>query len=627
MMMNAKDNQKSTNAKKSNQADKPSITTLKIICNDTISRIKWVPRYRKLDDFLQIAKETYYGKDADYENLPPLIITYVDDEEDTVRISSRNELIEAIQNTILQEAKVMRITVKQLAADDADDLQETSSDSDSSVSDFPAQEETLKESCISATDIKTDDKSHWKDRHGPRKIFSAFADTVKHVKQSLRSFKKDTKNIKSAKKLKKSIKRHTKNLQKSIGAKWQKIKDDVSAMRKHCGRGWRHRQWAKWRNRHENQCPSDECQDPSVSNSVTSDEEPQPIHCIQLLSLNSKKRFGPNPKFGETNKKGVAFDVPAVHAKRGKGSWGKLVLEAPCEVLLQSALAKASEEETFVLKSLTTKKYLSMQFQTENQSIDLRFDGDGKTEECLFKFDVMMEPSLRSSCEEQDSLIVSLVSVKCGHIIHCDEKGNIVPLQARDQKSKGLSPFFEKIHCIHNPHKSKHKKERKNKVQHSKNDWRKQHVEHRNFHPRHFHDRRHFHGPHHFRHFEERYGPMRQGNQPRIQITEIDISDKVVRPGEAVEKTWTFRNTCAEAWSPDFGLTHVRGPNLSVNASNIITIGETVLPGQTVSITMKSIAPPLPGRYCSYWRMTDASGCYFGPRVWSSITVGQPSQQ
>lgn len=158
----------------------------------------------------------------------------------------------------------------------------------------------------------------------------------------------------------------------------------------------------------------------------------------------------------------------------------------------------------------------------------------------------------------------------------------------------------------------------------------------RMFHPHNFRGPHHFRPhPHHHWHHKmnmkpfnvESSGPIRQGNQPRIQIIEIGgNSDEVVRPGEAVEKTWTFRNTCAEPWSPEYALTHLRGPNLTVGASNIIAVGEVVLPGETVTITMEMIAPPIPGRYCSYWRMADASGCYFGPRVWSSITVSNPSQ-
>lgn len=46
---------------------------------------------------------------------------------------------------------------------------------------------------------------------------------------------------------------------------------------------------------------------------------------------------------------------------------------------------------------------------------------------------------------------------------------------------------------------------------------------------------------------------------------------------------------------------------------------------QELDVAVDFVAPNLPGRYVSYWRMASPSGQKFGQRVWVLIQVRQPS--
>lgn len=46
---------------------------------------------------------------------------------------------------------------------------------------------------------------------------------------------------------------------------------------------------------------------------------------------------------------------------------------------------------------------------------------------------------------------------------------------------------------------------------------------------------------------------------------------------------------------------------------------------QELDVAVDFVAPNLPGRYVSYWRMATPSGQKFGQRVWVLIQVRKPS--
>ena len=48
---------------------------------------------------------------------------------------------------------------------------------------------------------------------------------------------------------------------------------------------------------------------------------------------------------------------------------------------------------------------------------------------------------------------------------------------------------------------------------------------------------------------------------------------------------------------------------------------EGVKVGDEIDVAVDFIAPELPGRYISYWRMADSTGHKFGQRVWVLIQV------
>ncbi|KAK4489022.1 hypothetical protein RD792_004814, partial [Penstemon davidsonii] len=87
-------------------------------------------------------------------------------------------------------------------------------------------------------------------------------------------------------------------------------------------------------------------------------------------------------------------------------------------------------------------------------------------------------------------------------------------------------------------------------------------------------------------------------------------------------KIWRMRNNGKVAWPHKTQLVWVGGDNLSTMTSrelNIPVTGWGV--GQELDVFVDFIAPELPGRYVSYWRMASPYGKRFGQRIWVLIEV------
>jgi hypothetical protein len=113
-------------------------------------------------------------------------------------------------------------------------------------------------------------------------------------------------------------------------------------------------------------------------------------------------------------------------------------------------------------------------------------------------------------------------------------------------------------------------------------------------------------------------------------VADVNVPDgALVVPGAEFTKTWRLRNDGELAWPPSAGLVFVKGDVL--HKDPIQLVGE-VAPGEETDISVTLTAPPVAGRFISYWRLSaDAEAerdrwhqrlnVPFGQRVWAQIVV------
>ena len=114
-------------------------------------------------------------------------------------------------------------------------------------------------------------------------------------------------------------------------------------------------------------------------------------------------------------------------------------------------------------------------------------------------------------------------------------------------------------------------------------------------------------------------------------IADVTIPDGTsFAANTAFQKTWRVKNNGACAWdSNDVSLAFDSGELMSAPAS--LPLPATILPGQTVDITVNMTAPSTTGHYFGYWKFNSASAGRFGigstanKSFWVEIYVTSPS--
>lgn len=106
-------------------------------------------------------------------------------------------------------------------------------------------------------------------------------------------------------------------------------------------------------------------------------------------------------------------------------------------------------------------------------------------------------------------------------------------------------------------------------------------------------------------------------------IMDVNIMDgTTMAPSTPFTKIWLMRNNGALPWHNGLQLLWIGGDRFSASDSVKIELPiNGVDVGNEINIAVDFVAPELPGRYVSYWRMAEASGQKFGQRVWVEIQV------
>lgn len=121
-------------------------------------------------------------------------------------------------------------------------------------------------------------------------------------------------------------------------------------------------------------------------------------------------------------------------------------------------------------------------------------------------------------------------------------------------------------------------------------------------------------------------------NRPKLDsrfIQDVNILDgTLIAPLNRFTKIWRMRNNGNFVWPQGTQLVWIGGDRLSDAISVELEITAAGLAvEQELDVAVDFVAPKLPGRYVSYWRMASPSGQKFGQRVWVLIQVATSTME
>ncbi|CAH8391798.1 unnamed protein product [Eruca vesicaria subsp. sativa] len=106
-------------------------------------------------------------------------------------------------------------------------------------------------------------------------------------------------------------------------------------------------------------------------------------------------------------------------------------------------------------------------------------------------------------------------------------------------------------------------------------------------------------------------------------VVDVNVLDGTVfAPSAQFTKIWKMRNNGSLVWPHGTRIVWIGGDRLSNSLSVDLQIPVEGAPiDSELDVKVDFVAPELPGRYISYWRMASSSGAKFGQRVWVLIHV------
>ena len=106
-----------------------------------------------------------------------------------------------------------------------------------------------------------------------------------------------------------------------------------------------------------------------------------------------------------------------------------------------------------------------------------------------------------------------------------------------------------------------------------------------------------------------------------VYVSDVTIPDNTaMAPGESFTKTWRVQNSGSCAWGVGFKFSLIGGDPMGAQA---ITLSQQVSPGAVYDISVPMTAPASgTGKITGTWRMSDASGAFFGDALTVVITLG-----
>jgi hypothetical protein len=93
----------------------------------------------------------------------------------------------------------------------------------------------------------------------------------------------------------------------------------------------------------------------------------------------------------------------------------------------------------------------------------------------------------------------------------------------------------------------------------------------------------------------------------------IDVSipdDSLIAPGQGFIKTWKLVNTGSCTWTTAYSASFFYGDRMEGPES--VALLETVLPAQSIELSIEMVAPLAPGTYQGNWKLMNPTGALFG---------------
>ncbi|EMD32629.1 hypothetical protein CERSUDRAFT_118662, partial [Gelatoporia subvermispora B] len=107
-------------------------------------------------------------------------------------------------------------------------------------------------------------------------------------------------------------------------------------------------------------------------------------------------------------------------------------------------------------------------------------------------------------------------------------------------------------------------------------------------------------------------------------ISDVNVPDgQVFPPGAEFVKSWKMKNNGTRDWPESTELVYVAGNRMpsGENSQMRVNVGAVPVDAEVEIVAGEMKAPEDPGRYISYWRLTDGNGNFFGHSVWVEINV------
>lgn len=102
-------------------------------------------------------------------------------------------------------------------------------------------------------------------------------------------------------------------------------------------------------------------------------------------------------------------------------------------------------------------------------------------------------------------------------------------------------------------------------------------------------------------------------------VADVNIPDNTpMKPGQTFTKTWRVRNSGTCVWDAGFKLNFTGGDAMGGTA---LTLDKAVNPGAEAELSVAMVAPNTAGAIRGNWRMSTATGTYFGDEIYLIITV------
>jgi len=113
-------------------------------------------------------------------------------------------------------------------------------------------------------------------------------------------------------------------------------------------------------------------------------------------------------------------------------------------------------------------------------------------------------------------------------------------------------------------------------------------------------------------------------------IADVTVPDGTqFAPNSGFNKTWQIKNTGTCTWDSSYKLVHAGGHLLGA-VSSFFPLRDSVLPGQTVDLTVNMVSPAIANTYQSDWKLQNGQGQIFGvgrnnSAFWVKIVVANQS--